>query len=160
MTKKMLVALIGSLTIALTACSGGTPEQEASQIEASVTTSVEAEPIAETEETTVTEAATENESATVSEETQSLTETTATGTQDMRTVAEGFIGGSCADLIEAVGECDSLHPAGGLNDNGKYFGYLTYGDFDVEFESDDETYLENGDYSGCTVTAVADTIFD
>ncbi|MBR6209947.1 MAG: hypothetical protein IKQ81_02235 [Clostridiales bacterium] len=152
MTKKMLVALIGSLTIALTACSGGTPEQEASQIEASVTTSVEAEPIAETEETTVTEAATEND--------QSLTETTATGTQDMRTVAEGFIGGSCADLIEAVGECDSLHPAGGLNDNGKYFGYLTYGDFDVEFESDDETYLENGDYSGCTVTAVADTIFD
>lgn len=136
MTKKMLVALIGSLTIALTACNGGTPEQEASQIEASVTTSVEAETIAETEETTVT------------------------GTQDMRTVAEGFIGGSCADLIEAVGECDSLHPAGGLNDNGKYFGYLTYGDFDVEFESDDETYLENGDYSGCTVTAVADTIFD
>ena len=152
MTKKMLVALIGSLTIALTACSGGTPEQEASQIEASVTTSVEAEPIAETEETTVTEAATEND--------QSVTETTVTGTQDMRTVAEGFIGGSCADLIEAVGECDSLHPAGGLNDNGKYFGYLTYGDFDVEFESDDETYLENGDYSGCTVTAVADTIFD
>ena len=152
MTKKMLVALIGSLTIALTACSGGTPEQEASQIEASVTTSVEAEPIAETEETTVTEAATEND--------QSVTETTVTGTQDMRTVAEGFIGGSCADLIEAVGECDSLHPSGGLNDNGKYFGYLTYGDFDVEFESDDETYLENGDYSGCTVTAVADTIFD
>lgn len=152
MTKKMLVALIGSLTIALTACSGGTPEQEASQIEASVTTSVEAEPIAETEETTVTEAATEND--------QSVTETTVTGTQDMRTIAEGFIGGSCADLIEAVGECDSLHPAGGLNDNGKYFGYLTYGDFDVEFESDDETYLENGDYSGCTVTAVADTIFD
>lgn len=147
MTKKMLVALIGSLTIALTACNGGTPEQEASQIEASVTTSVEAETIAETEETTVTEAATEND--------QSVTET-----QDMRTVAEGFIGGSCADLIEAVGECDSLHPAGGLNDNGKYFGYLTYGDFDVEFESDDETYLENGDYSGCTVTAVADTIFD
>lgn len=152
MTKKMLVALIGSLTIALTACGGGTPEQEASQIEASVTTSVEAEPIAETEETTVTEAATEND--------QSVTETTVTGTQDMRTIAEGFIGGSCADLIEAVGECDSLHPAGGLNDNGKYFGYLTYGDFDVEFESDDETYLENGDYSGCTVTAVADTIFD
>lgn len=152
MTKKMLVALIGSLSIALTACSGGTPEQETSQIEASVTTSVEAETIAETEETTVTEAATEND--------QSVTETTVTGTQDMRTVAEGFIGGSCADLIEAVGECDSLHPAGGLNDNGKYFGYLTYGDFDVEFESDDETYLENGDYSGCTVTAVADTIFD
>ena len=62
--------------------------------------------------------------------------------------------------MAAIGECKRIHPAGGLNENGKNFGYLQYDDFDVEFESDDESYLEFGDLSGCTVTAVVDNMFD
>lgn len=87
-------------------------------------------------------------------------ETTESATQDLRTVAEGYIGGNCADLIQVIGYGYGLHPAGGLNDDGNHYGYLAYDDFAIEFESEDESYLENGDYSKCTVTAVIDNIFD
>ena len=79
---------------------------------------------------------------------------------DLRSVAEGYIGKSCSELAEVIGECKSMHPSGSVNDNGKYWGYLHYEDFEVEFESDDETYLENGDISGCVVAAIVDTLFD
>ena len=106
-----------------------------------------------TEETT----AVATEATTVAEETTAA-ETTAE--QDLRSTAEGFVGKSCTDLVNAIGEAESLHPGNVNEDTGMYQGYLHYKDFEVEFESETETYLENGDLSGCTVVAVVDSMFD
>ena len=106
-----------------------------------------------TEETT----AVATEATTVAEETTAA-ETTAE--QDLRSTAEGFVGKSCTDLVNAIGEAESLHPGNVNEDTGMYQGYLHYKDFEVEFESETETYLENGDLSGCTVVAIVDSMFD
>ena len=82
------------------------------------------------------------------------------GDQDLRSIAEGYVGKSCPELVEAIGDCISIHPVADPDANGIYHGYLHYDDFEVEFESADEKYLESGDLSGCTVTAIVDTMFD
>lgn len=78
---------------------------------------------------------------------------------DLRGVAESYVGKSASLLTEEIGDCLNIHPAGNM-ENGKYRGYLHYDGFEVEFESDNEDYLERGDLSGCTVTAVVDSLFD
>ena len=131
MKKSLLFLLAGSMIFAFAACSDKTEE-----------TTVETTTVEETtaEETTV-------EASTAAE-------------QDLRSTAEGFVGKSCTDLVNAIGEAESLHPGNVNEDTGMYQGYLHYKDFEVEFESETETYLENGDLSGCTVVAVVDSMFD
>lgn len=98
--------------------------------------------------------AAENDSVSITEEDKTLANV------DPREVAESHVGKSASLLTEEIGDCLSIHPAGDVGENGKYRGYMHYDGFEVEFESDDESYLERGDLSGCTVTAVVDSMFD
>ena len=131
MKKSLLFLLAGSMIFAFAACSDKTEETTGETTTVEETTA---------EETTV-------EASTAAE-------------QDLRSTAEGFVGKSCTDLVNAIGEAESLHPGNVNEDTGMYQGYLHYKDFEVEFESETETYLENGDLSGCTVVAVVDSMFD
>ena len=134
MKKSLLFLLAGSMIFAFAACSEKT--EETTTVATEATTVVEETPAAET-----------TAAETVAE-------------QDLRSTAEGFVGKSCTDLVNAIGEAESLHPGNVNEDTGMYQGYLHYKDFEVEFESETETYLENGDLSGCTVVAVVDSMFD
>ena len=131
MKKSLLFLLAGSMIFAFAACSDKTEKTTGETTTVEETTA---------EETTV-------EASTAAE-------------QDLRSTAEGFVGKNCTDLVNAIGEAESLHPGNVNEDTGMYQGYLHYKDFEVEFESETETYLENGDLSGCTVVTVVDSMFD
>ena len=145
MKKSLLFLLVVSMIFAFAACSDKTEE----------TTAVATEATTVAEETTV-------ETTTVEETTaeETTVEASTAAEQDLRSTAEGFVGKSCTDLVNAIGEAESLHPGNVNEDTGMYQGYLHYKDFEVEFESETETYLENGDLSGCTVVAIVDSMFD
>lgn len=145
MKKSLLFLLVGSMIFAFAACSDKTEE----------TTAVATEATTVAEETTV-------ETTTVEETTaeETTVEASTAAEQDLRSTAEGFVGKNCTDLVNAIGEAESLHPGNVNEDTGMYQGYLHYKDFEVEFESETETYLENGDLSGCTVVAIVDSMFD
>ena len=135
MKKIMMAMLICMMVAGLAACNKTNDKEPATQAESSTTASIEA-----TTEAPLTQ--------------------NPEGNQDLRTTAEGYVGKSCPELVEALGDCISMHPVADPDDNGKYHGYLHYEEFEVEFVSTDEKYLESGDLSGCTVTAIVDTMFD
>ena len=135
MKRLTALMLICMMVAGLAACNKAGDKEPGNQAESSTTASIE----------TATEAALNQEPA---------------GDQDLRSTAEGYVGKSCSDLVEAIGDCVSMHPVADPDENGRYQGYLHYDGFEVEFESADEKYLESGDLSGCTVTAVVDTMFD
>ncbi len=152
MKKVLSLLVVSSMVFALAACS----DEKVEETTASTTAATEGS--AEEETTAATEAAATEETA-ASEETTTAAETSEES-QDLRSTAESYIGKNCVDLENAIGECQSIHPEGSQADNGMYRGYLHYDGFEVEFESETEDYLDNGDLSDCTVIAVVDPLFD
>ena len=159
MKKVISLLVVSSMVFALAACSDEKVEETTASTTAATEATTEAtEGSAEEETTAATEAAATEETA-ASEETTTAAETSKES-QDLRSTAESYIGKNCVDLENAIGECQSIHPEGSQADNGMYRGYLHYDGFEVEFESETEDYLDNGDLSGCTVIAVVDPLFD
>ena len=148
MRKKFILAVACSMALMITACGQEENVESGVQVE-SITT--------ENENTNETENSVETNDVT-EPATEDVTETT--DNEALRTVAEGFIGKNATDLVDAIGDFQSIHPAGDKNDNDKFVGYLHYADFEVEFESGTEDYLLNADLTGCTVTAIVDSMFD
>ena len=135
MRRLIALMLVCVMVTGLAACNKANDKESGAQAESSTTASIEA-----TTEAPLTQ--------------------NPEGDLDLRSTAEGYVGKSCPELVEAIGDCISIHPVADPDANGIYHGYLHYDDFEVEFESADEKYLESGDLSGCTVTAIVDTMFD
>ncbi|MBR6403427.1 MAG: hypothetical protein IKS48_08600 [Eubacterium sp.] len=155
--KKRSLVIVALAGVMMASCACGNAAETTTEATTQATTA------ATTEEKTTT--ATTTEATTEASKTASETEAKADDKKDdsnasKRSEAEGFIGKSCAELKDAIGDPIKIHPVAGADENGKYRGYLQYEDFDVEFESEDDSYLEEGDLSGCTVVAVEDTQFD
>ncbi|MCR5640132.1 MAG: hypothetical protein K6G04_02125 [Lachnospiraceae bacterium] len=150
MRKKLFLMLTCCMAVSLSACGTG---NEATTSE----TTVEQTPVVEeqVEEQVVD---TTSEDVTIDSEVEDSQDVTEES--DVRMTAQGFIGDSCADLINEIGMAESVHPNASADDNGMYGGYLHYADFEVEFASEDESFLENGNYSNCTVIAIVDPMFD